>query len=130
MDQQQRLLAVRFYSKWYCATLQVNVIARSFRFASNRHIVCESASIKVYPYQVMIRNGLFEETNEQNIFFLKYFVINYILNFIYIYNTQWKISKWKYYDFVRLVYCTCKLTWVCVCACVCNCMCLMKQFMN
>ena len=31
----------------------------------------------------MIRNGLFEETNEQNIFCLKYFTINYILNLLY-----------------------------------------------
>ena len=39
-----------------------------------------------------------------NIFFLKYFVINYVLNFMYIYNAQWKISpKWKYYDFARAI---------------------------
>ena len=31
----------------------------------------------------MITNGLFEETNEQHIF-IKYFMINYILNFMYI----------------------------------------------
>ena len=31
----------------------------------------------------MISNGLFVETNEQQIF-LKYFTINYILNFIYL----------------------------------------------
>ena len=43
-------------------------LARSFRLAWNRYIVCESAYMKVCPYQVMIRNGLFEETNEQCIF--------------------------------------------------------------
>ena len=31
----------------------------------------------------MIGNGLFEETNEQHIF-SKYFIINYVLNFMYI----------------------------------------------
>ena len=35
--------------------------------ASNRYIVREGANIKVCLYQVM-SNGLFEETNEQNIF--------------------------------------------------------------
>ena len=36
-----------------------------------------------------------------NVFLLKYFVINYVLNFMYMYNAQWKIyPKWKYYDFV------------------------------
>ena len=43
--------------------------------ASNRFIVREIANIKVYQYQVMISNGLFEETNE-NIFFLNNFTIN------------------------------------------------------
>ena len=68
VDQHGRQLAVRFYSKWYCTTSGVNVLAKSFRLASNRYIVCESAYIKVCPYQVMTRNGLFEETNEQHIF--------------------------------------------------------------
>ena len=36
--------------------------------ALNRYIVRESASIKVCQCQVMISNGLFEETNEQRIF--------------------------------------------------------------
>ena len=36
--------------------------------ASNIYIVHESANIKVCPYQVMISNVLFEETNEQRIF--------------------------------------------------------------
>ena len=68
VDQQQRQLAVRFYSKWYCATSGVNVLARRFRLASNRYIVHESTNVKVRKYQVMISNGLFEETNEQRIF--------------------------------------------------------------
>ena len=46
----------------------VNVLARSFRLASNRYIFRESAYMKVCPYQVMIRNCFFEETNEQHIF--------------------------------------------------------------
>ena len=50
-------------------------IARTFWLASNRFIVREIANIKVYQYQVMISNGLFEETNE-NIFFLNNFRIN------------------------------------------------------
>ena len=76
---------MRFYSKWYCATLGVDVLARSFRLASNRYIVRESAYIKVCPYQVMIRNGELMRKLMSNIFFLKYFAINYILNFMYIY---------------------------------------------
>ena len=61
----------------------VDVLVRRFRLASNRYIVYASANIKLYPYQAMISNGLFVETNEQQIF-LKYFTINYILNFIYL----------------------------------------------
>ena len=68
MDQQGKQLAVRFYSKWYYATSGVDVLARRFRLALNRYIVCESANIKVCPYQVMVSNGLFEATNEQHIF--------------------------------------------------------------
>ena len=41
---------------------------RSQWLASNIYIVCESANIKVCQYQVMIRNGLFEENKEQCIF--------------------------------------------------------------
>ena len=52
--------------------------------ALNRYNVFESANVKVCQYQVMIRNGLFEETNGQNIFCLKYFTINYILNLLYV----------------------------------------------
>ena len=65
-----------------------------------------------------------------NILFLKYFVINYILNFMYIYNIQWKISpKWKY-DFMRAINCTRKLTWLCACACGCDCTCLKEQYVD
>ena len=67
-DQQRRQLAVRFHSKWYCVMSGVNVLARRFMLALNRYIVHESANIKVYPCQVMISNGIFEETNEQHIF--------------------------------------------------------------
>ena len=56
------------WPKWHCATSGVEVVVRRFRLASNRYIVCESANIKVCLYQVMISNGLFEETNEQHIF--------------------------------------------------------------
>ena len=45
--------------------------------ALNRYIVFESVNIKVSQYQIMISNGLFEETNEQSII-LKYFIINYV----------------------------------------------------
>ena len=69
VDQQRKQLAVRFYSNWYCAMPGVDVLAaRRFRLASNRYIVCASANVKLYPYQTMISNGLFEETNEQRIF--------------------------------------------------------------
>ena len=44
------------------------MLARRFRLAWNRYIVRESANVKVCQYQVMISNGLFEETNEQRIF--------------------------------------------------------------
>ena len=46
----------------------VDELARTFRLASNRYIVCESANVRVCQYQVMISNGLFEETNEAHIF--------------------------------------------------------------
>ena len=46
----------------------VDELARIFRLVSNRYIVCESANIRVCQYQVMITNGLFEETNEKHIF--------------------------------------------------------------
>ena len=68
VDQQRRQLAVRFYSKWYCAMSGVDVSARRTWYASNRYIVREHANIKVFQYQVMISNDLFEETNEQHIF--------------------------------------------------------------
>ena len=59
---------MRFYSKWYCAMSGVDVLARRFRLALSRYIVHESVNIKLCPYQVMITNILFEETNEQRIF--------------------------------------------------------------
>ena len=68
VDQQQRQLTVRFYSKWYCTMWGVDVLARRFILASNRYIVHGSANVKLCPYQVMISNSLFEETNEQQIF--------------------------------------------------------------
>ena len=68
MDQQRRQLAVRLYSKWYCAMSGVDVLARIFRLASNRHIFRVSANGKLCPYQAMTSNGLFEETNKQRIF--------------------------------------------------------------
>ena len=68
VDQQRRQLAVRFYSKWYCATSGADVLARRFRLVSNRYVVLKSANVKDCQYQVMISNGLFEKTNEQSIF--------------------------------------------------------------
>ena len=47
----------------------VNVLARSFRLALKKYIVRESANVKECQYQVMISNGLFEETNDQHIFY-------------------------------------------------------------
>ena len=46
----------------------INVLARRFRLASNRFSACESASLTVCQYQVMIGNVLFLETNEKRIF--------------------------------------------------------------
>ena len=68
VDQQWRQMAVRFYSKCYCTTSEVDMLARRFRLASNRYIVCKSANVKECQYQVIISYGLFEETNEQRIF--------------------------------------------------------------
>ena len=45
--------AVRFYPKWCFATSGGNVLARGFRLASNRYIVCESANVKVCQYNGM-----------------------------------------------------------------------------
>ena len=102
------------------------------------YIAHENENVKVCQYQVMINNGFFREANEHCIFvinfcnWLKYFVINYVLHFMYVYNAQWKISpKWKYYDFAcAMINCTRKLTWVCTCACTCNFTCLRKQYDN
>ena len=49
-----------------------------------------------------------------NIFFLKYFVINYI----------------DFCDFTHAINRTHKLTCVCACACACNCMCLREQYVD
>ena len=68
VDQQRRQLAMRLYPKWYRLRSGVDESARIFRLTSNRYIVCESANMKVCPYQVMISNVLFEETNEQHVF--------------------------------------------------------------
>ena len=62
VEQQQSYLAEKLYSKWYCATSGVDVLARRFRLTSNRYIVSESANVKVCQYQVLISSGLFEET--------------------------------------------------------------------
>ena len=47
---------------------RVDVFTKRFKLSSNRYIVRESVNVKVCQYQVMISNGLFEETNEQHIF--------------------------------------------------------------
>ena len=69
VDQQQRQLAVRFYSMCYCAMSGVDVLGGSSWLQT--YIVCESMNIKVFQYQVMISNDLFEKTNEE--IFSKYF---------------------------------------------------------
>ena len=46
-----------------------DVLARRYRLASNKYTVCKSANMKVYQSSVMISNSLYEETNEQYIFF-------------------------------------------------------------
>ena len=68
VGQRRRQLAVRFYSKCYCAPLGLDVLPRRFRLASNRYIVRERANIKVCPHQVILSNGSLDETNEQRIF--------------------------------------------------------------
>ena len=67
VDQQRRQLVVRFYSKWYWVMSGVNVIAWRVRLALSRYIVCESVCVKVCQYQVILSNGLIEETDEQHI---------------------------------------------------------------
>ena len=65
----------------------VDVLARRFRLASNGYIVCKSANIKICHYQVMISNGLYEETNEQHIFSKAFSKVNacvhYFLSIFY-----------------------------------------------
>ena len=62
----------------------VNSLARRLKLASNRYIGRESANVKLFLYQV-ISNGLYEEIEQlmSYIFFLKYFRINYVLNFLF-----------------------------------------------
>ena len=81
VDQQWRQLAAIFYSKWYCTTSQVDVLARRFSLASNRYIVHESAIVKECQYQGMIL--VYLRKLMSNIFFSKVFY-NYFLNFQYI----------------------------------------------
>ena len=81
---------MRFYSKWYCAVSGVDVVAWRFRLDLHRYIFC--ANVKVCQCQVMISNGLLEETMS-NVFFLKYFTINYILNFLYIIFSENPVDK-------------------------------------
>ena len=71
------MMSMRFYPKWYCATSGDDVLARRSRLASNRYIVRESMDIKVFWYQVMTHNGLFEISNEQHIFSKVFY--NYVL---------------------------------------------------
>ena len=59
----------------------VDVLVRRFSLALNRYIARESANMKVRLCQVMISNGLFEETNEQPIFSKVFY--NYVLHFMY-----------------------------------------------
>ena len=59
VDQQRRQLAVRFFSKWYCAKSGVRSRCTSQEVQvgfKQIYIVCRSANIKVYQYQVMISN--------------------------------------------------------------------------
>ena len=65
----------------------VDVLAMSFRLTLNRNIVHESAYMNACPYQV-IRNDLYEETNEQHIFskvFCMHFKFHVYVYIIYIY---------------------------------------------
>ena len=62
VDQQERQLALRFYSKRCCA--MTGVLVRRFRLALNKHIVGESVKKKSV---LSNDNGLFEETNEHHI---------------------------------------------------------------
>ena len=87
-------LAVRFYSKWYCATSGVDVLAKRFRLVSNRYTVRES---EVCQYQVITSIGLFEKTNEQHIF-STYFTIYYILNFLYIIFNEKSFNEKFHFD--------------------------------
>ena len=47
VDQQRKQLAVTSYSKWCYAMSEIDVLARRFRLALNRYIVCGSANVKL-----------------------------------------------------------------------------------
>ena len=72
---------------------RVDVLARRFRVASNRYIVCESASIKVCLYEVMVSSDLFEKSNEQHIFFKAFY--NEVHFKFPAYNVQCKFLQWE-----------------------------------
>ena len=82
---------------------------------SNRYIVCASVNIKVCRYQIMVSNGLFEETNGE-VFFLKYFIIVFNGKS---FSEKFLLTK-KYYDLACAIKCTRKLSCVCACACACD----------
>ena len=100
---QQCSQQIEFLSKWYCATPGVSVLARRFRLASNRYIVHKSANVKVCQYQIMTSNG-----------FLKYFTINYVLNFLYVFSiknpSMRNFSLQRIYNKKKI-----KLLWFCTC---------------
>ena len=78
----------------------------------------------------MISNGLFEETNEQNIFSKVFY--NYVLNFMnimfnekffkekFLFMRNTIKQKWKHYDLVHAINCVGKLTCMCACARACD----------
>ena len=47
LDQQRKQLAVTPYCKWCYAMSEINALARRFRLALNRYIVCRSANVKL-----------------------------------------------------------------------------------
>ena len=131
VDQQRRQLAERFYSMWYCETSGVDVLARRSRLASKRYTVCESVNVKVC--QVIINNGLFEETNQQSSLTKVFYMCFEFL----VYNLEWKLLQWKSSPHRKYIIIgkqkekilwfhvcnklhTFKLTYVCACTCACN----------
>ena len=63
-----------------------------------------------------------------NIFLLKYYTINYALNFFYIIFNEKFLTGDIYYDIARAINYTSKLTCVCACACTCDSAHLRKQY--